>query len=142
MFAATPDKTWLNGFGTMERVNPSSDHGSSKSRFDKRRNACNGNAQTNGWILNRRGRCHRIPGECMQLAGTSLSSSVSFVVVVNGSPSGIVIVAGSQVCQADEGSLAKKTTVKRGCFNHGLNRSRRRLSSRALAQKRLRRTRY
>jgi hypothetical protein len=105
MFPATPDKTWLNGFGTMERVNPSSDHGSSKSRFDRRRSACNGNAQNNGWILNQCGQCHR-PSITLRfrdrtqldVEGTSSLPSVSFVAVANGSPSGIIIVTPELAC--------------------------------------------
>src|SRR5262249_9616575 len=49
MLPATVDTTWLNGSGTAVRMNHSSPHGSSKSRFDKSRSACSGNAQTNGF---------------------------------------------------------------------------------------------
>src|SRR6516225_961845 len=49
MLPATVDTTWLNDSGTVVRVNHSSFHGSNKSRFDKSRSACSGNAQTNGF---------------------------------------------------------------------------------------------
>src|SRR6516165_7880536 len=49
MFPATPETTSLIGLGTVINVNHSSAHGSRRSRFDKSRSACSGNAQTNGF---------------------------------------------------------------------------------------------
>ena len=42
--------TRFNGLGAVVRVNHSSFHGSSKSRFKKSRSACSGNAHTNGFL--------------------------------------------------------------------------------------------
>src|SRR5262245_12303405 len=56
------DTTWLNGWGTWVRVNHSSFQGSSKSRFDKSRSACTGNAQTSGFrrITTPTGSCNNL----------------------------------------------------------------------------------
>src|SRR2546430_1858887 len=59
MFPATLETTWLTGWETLVSVNHSSPHGSSKSRFDKSRSACSGNAQTNGFSCTFR--AHVIP---------------------------------------------------------------------------------
>src|SRR5262245_46326552 len=75
MFPATVDTSWLNGWGAVVMLNHSSPHGSNKSRFDKSRTACSGNAQTNGF------RCKITPTlpQSTEATSRSLSSADTFL---------------------------------------------------------------